>query len=877
MGIKLGSATRAFVLSGRNLLLSLIVLATSASLSAAAPCTGKAISITRASSPIFYFDPSLTPKLSSGYVAYKITNTSQQDISDLWVRLERFSGGALALAPLENGASHIGPLARGASVYAYFYLSANRHTSSPQTHDVVVYDGSPELTSATCEQGFSYSTYDTISANPNKVFSVAISPSTPEVGGLLTITVRGNTGRVGSAGVFAYTPAVLASWPADAFELEDVEMTLSGGENRTVRDVLFISGIAPEPSDYVQTYRFRIKGNPSTATKIYPANYISSGNEVKHTDTSNYSALPSIPSPVNEVRFSSFLTVPESPTCLVGGGTAKLTLTIENGGSVPARLDNIIVSLPTSPALPSYVSGSAVYAGAPLKDPLALGADLRWDGLFEVPAGSARSLTFDVTVPAVEGSYSFSAIGHIDSLQIDSTLTQSESAPIRASVCSGAEPTATPTPTPTATLGSSDTDTDGDGITDTTEGSSDPDGDSKPNDEDLDSDNDGIPDIIEAGGEDRDKDGRVDDPTDSDNDGLPDSYDPDNGGTPLVPRDSDGDGNPDSSDRDSDDDGIPDVIEGGGEDTDGDGRIDPPTDSDNDGLPDTVDPDAGGDPLPNPDSDGDGIPDSRDGDSDGDGVPDQRENSEDAAPTPSPGSDADDDGINDRYDPDQGATPFSNRDTDSDGQPDYRDTDADGDGIPDQREAYDINDDGVIDVVPTGTDSDGDGIDDGFENATTIDSDYRKEAWRDSCKAQNLSTKLRRARSGTTALWKRVALFASKSKRCRGPGLEAEVAAAKQTYDAVMERLALEYGGDTFRCSQNICASEKTALGRNRVNRLVDELYRQARAAKLQAIKSCKTPPRDPALRDPRWNTEDFRREVRSAVKDLPATLTRCP
>jgi hypothetical protein len=759
----------------------------------------------------------------------------------------------------------------------YFYLSANRHTSSPQTHDVAVYDGNPELTAATCEQGFSYSTYDTISANPNKVFSVAISPSTPEVGGLLTITVRGNTGRVGSAGVFAYTPAVLASWPADAFELEDVEMTLSGGENRRIRDVLFISGISPEPSDYVQTYRFRIKGNPSAATKIYPANYISSGNEVKHTDTSNYSALPSIPSPVNEVRFSSFATVPESPTCLVGGGTVKLILTVENGGSVPARLDNILVSLPTSPAIPSYVTGSAAYGGVPLRDPLVLGSDLRWDGLFEVPAGSTQTLTLDVAIPAAEGSYSFSAIGHIDSLQIDSTLTQSESAPIRASVCSGEEPTATPTPTPTATLAVPDSDTDDDGIPDSTEGSSDPDGDTKPSDEDLDSDNDGIPDIIEGGGEDEDKDGRVDDPTDTDGDGLVDPYDPDNGGTPIVPTDSDSDGNPDTSDRDSDDDGIPDIIEGGGEDTNGDGMIDSTTDTDNDGLLDVVDPDTGGDPLPNPDADKDGVPDSRDGDSDGDGVPDQRESGEDAAPTPIPGKDTDDDGINDQYDPDQGAPPYSNRDTDSDGQPDHVDTDADGDGTPDQREAYDTNDDGVIDVVPSGTDSDGDGIDDGLESASTIDSDYRQEAWRESCRAQNLSKKLRRAQNGTTALWRRVALFASKSKRCKGPGLEAEVAAAKQTYDSIMERLALEYGGDTYRCSQNVCVSEKTSLGRNRVNRLVDDLHRQAKAAKKQAIKSCNTPPRDPSVRDPRWNTEDHRREVRNAVKDLPKSLTRCP
>ena len=37
---------------------------------------------------------------------------------------------------------------------------------------------------------------------------------------------------------------------------------------------------------------------------------------------------------------------------------------------------------------------------------------------------------------------------------------------------------------------------------------------------DLDSDNDGIADIVEAGGTDTDYDGRVDDSTDTDGDGL---------------------------------------------------------------------------------------------------------------------------------------------------------------------------------------------------------------------------------------------------------------------------------------------------------------------------------------------------------------------
>jgi len=52
------------------------------------------------------------------------------------------------------------------------------------------------------------------------------------------------------------------------------------------------------------------------------------------------------------------------------------------------------------------------------------------------------------------------------------------------------------------------------------------DGDGIPNSFDLDSDNDGIYDIVEAGGTDTDNDGMVDDASDADEDGLVDIYDP---------------------------------------------------------------------------------------------------------------------------------------------------------------------------------------------------------------------------------------------------------------------------------------------------------------------------------------------------------------
>ncbi len=262
-----------------------------------------------------------------------------------------------------------------------------------------------------------------------------------------------------------------------------------------------------------------------------------------------------------------------------------------------------------------------------------------------------------------------------------------------------------------------DLDDDDDGIPDTVEGNGDSDGDGVPDYFDLDSDNDGIPDVIEAGGTDANGDGVIDDYSDADGDGLSDNVDPTQGGTPLPVPDTDGDGVPDYTDLDSDNDGIPDVIEAGGADADGDGVIDDYSDDDHDGLSDNVDPTQGGTPLPVPDTDGDGNADYTDLDSDNDGIPDVIEaggTDANGDGVIDDYSDADGDGLSDNVDPTQGGTPLPVPDTDGDGNADYTDLDSDNDGIPDVTEAggTDANGDGVIDDY---SDADGDGLSDNVD------------------------------------------------------------------------------------------------------------------------------------------------------------------
>ncbi len=303
------------------------------------------------------------------------------------------------------------------------------------------------------------------------------------------------------------------------------------------------------------------------------------------------------------------------------------------------------------------------------------------------------------------------------------------------------------------------TDTDGDGLSQNVDavagasntglglGNIDMDGDGVPNFLDLDSDNDGIPDIVEAGAPDVNNDNRVDVLADVNGNGFADTYEgainavlktgadinSDGKADSYPNKNKDNDFRPNAYDLDSDNDGIPDLVEAYGVDTNGDGKIDNFTDTDGDGLSDNVDgyiSGATGKGLGLPDFDGDAIPNYLDLDSDNDGIPDILEagatdaNNDDMVDG---FTDANGNGLTDAY---EGATAilktgadvngdgkadsYPNKNNDTDFRPNVYDLDSDNDGIPDVVEAYgvDTNGDGIIDNF---TDTDIDGLSDNVD------------------------------------------------------------------------------------------------------------------------------------------------------------------
>jgi gliding motility-associated-like protein len=239
---------------------------------------------------------------------------------------------------------------------------------------------------------------------------------------------------------------------------------------------------------------------------------------------------------------------------------------------------------------------------------------------------------------------------------------------------------------------------------------------------DLDSDNDGITDCLEAGGSDANGDGIIDNFIDTDANGLSDQL-----GAGLQLVDLDADGIYAFRDRDADGDGIYDIIEAGGIDTDTDGIVDAFADTDKDGYANTVDPTtnrvalsasnaSGKSPLSVPDTDSDGLRNFEDIDSDNDGISDNVEGQSTTGYRPPVALDSDGDGIANIYDVTNGGVSITLSNTDGTDVPDYIDNDSDNDGVSDAIEGNDANSDGnASPALPVVGDSDSDGLLDGYD------------------------------------------------------------------------------------------------------------------------------------------------------------------
>lgn len=320
---------------------------------------------------------------------------------------------------------------------------------------------------------------------------------------------------------------------------------------------------------------------------------------------------------------------------------------------------------------------------------------------------------------------------------------------------------------------------------------------------------------------------------------------------------------------DSDLDGIPDVVEGSG-------------DVDNDDIPNYLDRDSDNDTIldadeGNSDADNDQLPDRTDADADGDDVADRVER-DPLAPVVTPSNqDSDRDGIDDG-ERDRTHEPIVDRD--SDGSSDTTDTDSDNDGKDDGDEAYDLDGDGDRDVQPSGEDADGDGIDDAFVEFDTP-SELNPEfsggtSSPPPCDDLNAAAKKAKVSERLTALYARVNRFSQGTAACGALFPTALVNAAEAARRSFNRILSRSFQDTEILCDIGVCERLSRRDAKRKLRRLADQIGRQAKQAKLGAMRACGDTGHRGGKPETRPKTDSYVIWLQRAIARLPNNVTRC-
>src|SRR5205814_479020 len=112
---------------------------------------------------------------------------------------------------------------------------------------------------------------------------------------------------------YANAAPAASRWRADAYKLIDSQIQLFdiAGSNCTTTLVgtfthtLFVSGLSSNNYCYTATYTFVAIGATTAPTSVSPVNYISSGMQIKHTDTGDLATLAPLTLTTNHTLVAS--------------------------------------------------------------------------------------------------------------------------------------------------------------------------------------------------------------------------------------------------------------------------------------------------------------------------------------------------------------------------------------------------------------------------------------------------------------------------------------------------------------------------------------------------------------------------------------------
>jgi uncharacterized repeat protein (TIGR01451 family) len=344
-----------------------------------------------------------------------------------------------------TGASTINvqTLAAGACTDIYFSVTITRTTAAYNAtrrfHITVTGDGVSSVTTPTPREIY---VEKIISQNRNSVNSIT-GPTTVYVGQTYQYTVNASTATGGYEQLQAFLEL-----PNVIFQVLSIATTYtapSGGTN----DKFYADACGWDNNPLSGTYRSCIgpvqypggKAGGTVVTtytvKVLSTGTTSAGTAIVDFSGSSYHynsdygvtviSVTALPPPLTLTKIAN-------PTTPTAGSTVTYTLRATNTGSASYTLTDFVDTPPSSPATPTYVSGSSTFNGASISNPVAAGSTRTWTGSFVVPGGTTRDLTYQMVMPNTPGTYNNSAIAHVNQFQIDTTQSTADNAPATASV-----------------------------------------------------------------------------------------------------------------------------------------------------------------------------------------------------------------------------------------------------------------------------------------------------------------------------------------------------------------------------------------------------------------------------------------------------------
>ncbi len=462
-------------------LLTVTGFGSSAASAASADCSAtmtaqNGLTATPSHGSVFYIDSSVTPKVDSAYVAYKINNSSATARTNVWLQLSSFVGGKVLLANPSDSSQQISIPANGTAT-AFFLLKANGASTLAQSHVVQLFDSRPDLAGASsllsCNFGFK-KVAETIKASANKITTVtgALSPSTATLGGTYTITVKGETGKIGSGSTpdmkaFWASPSAYSSWPTRSLRLVNTQIQLcTGAQYNSNPAVTLTNQLLYNPASFptclgnngdtwIGTYTFRIIGPGPSSLTPSPVAIISSGTQYKHSDVNGIASNTSVNlSGVSNTNIAVNVT---ASSTIVASTSSSVTIrylaAISTNSTTALSVDELV---DTHDGGATLVSGS-VKTGTNLAslttsaDPSFLAADAgktpppyHFVGPYSTVSGSPYYIQYDFVIPCTSTTetYTTKVVAYTGDVMIGASATTISTSNVTTSTSAGcANPT----------------------------------------------------------------------------------------------------------------------------------------------------------------------------------------------------------------------------------------------------------------------------------------------------------------------------------------------------------------------------------------------------------------------------------------------------